>query len=456
MRAITSVDVAILKSGRSSIVCSDLLAYFNDFGGDYRFVYLLFSTCRFVLYFRQPSGLVASRIMSDRDSDHADSSGEKSGVDAGSRRRDPCGDGRRRDCNWGFDPSELLKIIKETVHESVGPLKDQVKDVADQVQQLKGVKRKLDAYEYKAGMSKRAKTCKSSDDDIDDALSINEEGEISNEDDDDDEEVILKKQQLYSPPMNRTNSGDQASGSAEATESSAQDLIDEMEKVYEGEDAVGANIEQSLANLIERRTDKKQDDKGLKLRMDKLPRPGNTGHAQIVPSVNKQIWRKVPEFVQSQDLKLAFAQKAIVKASIAVSKLTNDLLCPGKLDHKDKLKCGFDALSLLGAATREVSFRRRFYLRNFTGALRDHWEDATVAPVTGKLYGDNLVESTDKAKKLNKLIAKQAFLDRKKGFRKGPRSGKERRDNRHRDRDNHKVWYPKNNHKKSASHTHQQ
>lgn len=114
--------------------------------------------------------------------------------------------------------------------------------------------------------------------------------------------------------------------------------------------------------------------------------------------------------MKQHNLKLAMAQRAIVKATAALAQSTQMILKDYKKGTftdktcKDQINAqNGDAVALLGHACRDVSMRRRFSIHPY---LPKHLKGlcSDSVPVTSQLFGDNITASMKEAKELDKLI----------------------------------------------------
>ena len=141
---------------------------------------------------------------------------------------------------------------------------------------------------------------------------------------------------------------------------SSDKLLKEIEEEYNTADKTGPNINEHLANLINKRFAGKLKEAKLKEKLDLYVRPGNCEKLKV-PLVNHELWGKLRPLVKSQDLRLANVQQTVVKAIIALAGATEEISkVKGKMDEKPKLISSLtDSLALLGHATYELSLRRR-------------------------------------------------------------------------------------------------
>ena len=244
-------------------------------------------------------------------------------------------------------------------------------------------------------VKKRAKRSTESDHDNPDVLIVQEEGEI-----------VDLEEKLCRPKAKQTaaNANNDAQPSTSGT-----DILRSVEQTFDTDEKTGEGVEDDLARLVCGKFNEKQAAKAIQQRVDSLPRPDNCS-ALMVPRVNSVIWKRLPDALQKRDLAGAATQRQIVKATVAVTQLANDLLREqnsGKsgMSHSDRVKCCTNAIALLGASSRDVSLSRRWNLRNHIGSLYRFCEDTDTLPITDQLFGSDLSASFRQAREMDKLSA---------------------------------------------------
>ncbi|PFX26429.1 hypothetical protein AWC38_SpisGene8893 [Stylophora pistillata] len=140
---------------------------------------------------------------------------------------------------------------------------------------------------------------------------------------------------------------------------SSDKLLKEIEEEYNTADKTSPNINEHLANLINKRFAGKLKEAKFKERLELYVRPGNCEKLKV-PLVNHELWGKLKPPVKSQDLRLANVQQTVVKATIALAEATEKISkVKAKMDGKPKsISSLTDSLALLGHATYEFSLRQ--------------------------------------------------------------------------------------------------
>lgn len=85
-------------------------------------------------------------------------------------------------------------------------------------------------------------------------------------------------------------------------------LLSEISKDFAQEDDIGANINQQLADIVNKRWSSKLNDTKQKEKMDKYSRPENC-EKLIVPRVNAEIWDKLSQKAKHHDLRATIRSK---------------------------------------------------------------------------------------------------------------------------------------------------
>lgn len=179
--------------------------------------------------------------------------------------------------------------------------------------------------------------------------------------------------------------------------------VDEKEKTC-------TKVAKSLAGVANKRFSTKIADERVKDTFDKISRPENC-EKLVVPSVNPEIWRKIPARSRTSDLRFVTTQRAVVKAATAIVHTTQMVIRAAREGKPvDKaLKTSVtdmhaDALLLLGHVSSDLSMRRRSAIRphlnrDLTGLCSD------LVPVTSKLFGDDLAASMREVRAADKVAA---------------------------------------------------
>ena len=107
--------------------------------------------------------------------------------------------------------------------------------------------------------------------------------------------------------------------------------------------------------------------------------------------------------VKTQDLRLANVQQTIVKATVALTKATDQITkVKGNFEGKQKVITSLtDSLALLGHATYELLLRRQDIMRPSIDKLRALC--SPQIPVTEFLFGDDVQGSLKTIKECNRI-----------------------------------------------------
>ena len=155
-----------------------------------------------------------------------------------------------------------------------------------------------------------------------------------------------------------------------------------------------------MADLVNKRWSSKLSDEKFKEKTAKYDRPGNCERLQA-PKVNPEIWSRISNNGQRQDLKLAAIQKTLVAVGTAVTKAAQLLMDARQHDgirrrEGDKnnltnevLTLQVDALALLGHTNYELSLRRREMMKP---SLNKDYASlcSSQTSVSSMLFGDEL------------------------------------------------------------------
>ncbi|XP_046863117.1 uncharacterized protein LOC124456835 [Xenia sp. Carnegie-2017] len=181
-------------------------------------------------------------------------------------------------------------------------------------------------------------------------------------------------------------------------------LLQEISHDLEQEEEVGENINQQLADIVNKRWSNKLPEAKQKEKMEKYSRPSNC-EKFIVPRVNAEIWDKLDNKTKHNDLRTANTQKTIAKVGAVLSFTTDKLLQIRSKESPDVDKLitmNTDALALLGHTMCELSMRRRDAIR--PNLSKDYSSlCASHVPVTTYSFGDNLQTQLNDIRASNKI-----------------------------------------------------
>ena len=183
-------------------------------------------------------------------------------------------------------------------------------------------------------------------------------------------------------------------------------MLSEISQDFDKEEDLGPNINQQLADIINKRWSTKLNEAKIKEKMEKYFQPANCD--------------KLDNKTKHHDLCSTSIQKSMAKvgAILALSTETLVQMRQKKLPEVDKLvKLNTDVLALLGHTSCELSMRRCDAIKpnlhkDYSSLCAPH------VPVTSFLFGDNLQTRLNDICALNK-ISKTTVPERFKNQAKG-------------------------------------
>lgn len=208
------------------------------------------------------------------------------------------------------------------------------------------------------------------------------------------------------------------------------DLLETIATELNTEEKLGEKIEDKLAGIVDGRFQSKLTPELQKSKFEAYNRPENCANL-VVPTVNPEIWNKLPQEAMKSDLKLQHIQRAVVKAATATARAAEILLEAKKGRQCEKLNQAVrnctDSIALCGHASRELSQRRRYAIKPHLNKQVARICDDSV-PITTKLFGDNLSATLKEVKEADRIGA-GARDDRKQRFTGSRYSGHYHHDN---------------------------
>ena len=178
-----------------------------------------------------------------------------------------------------------------------------------------------------------------------------------------------------------------------------EELLKEIEQEYDCTDKTGLDVNKNLANISNKRYTGKLTENKLKEKLELYARPGNCEKLKA-PEVNHEIWGKLKTPQKTRDLRMANVQKTVIKATVAVAEVTNELL--QKKSSAAIIRKLTDSIALMGHATYELSLRRRDLMRpSINKELRSLCNQQI--PVTDQLFGNDVQNSLKTIKECNKI-----------------------------------------------------
>ena len=177
------------------------------------------------------------------------------------------------------------------------------------------------------------------------------------------------------------------------TECEEDEFLKVLASEYMSEDATSTPVSSQLAAILDKSWSTALSDAKLKEKLAKYNRPENCGRL-LAPKVNPEIWSRISNLGQKQDLKFVSVQKALASAGSALAKSTQQLLdhrqsTENDIERKEILASQIDALALLGHANYQLSLRRRDVLKLF---LKKDYASlcSSQTAVSSLLFGDEL------------------------------------------------------------------
>lgn len=200
------------------------------------------------------------------------------------------------------------------------------------------------------------------------------------------------------------------------------DLLETIATELSTEEKLGSKIDEKLAGIVDGRFKAKLTPELQKAKFETYNRPENCENL-VVPTVNAEIWNKLPQEAMKADLKLQHIQRAVVKAATATARAAELLLQAKKTASVSSVSDKFnqavrnctDSIALCGHASREISIRRRHAIRPHLNKQVTRICDESV-PITTKLFGDNLSTTLKEVKEADRIGAGARDVDRRHRF----------------------------------------
>lgn len=196
------------------------------------------------------------------------------------------------------------------------------------------------------------------------------------------------------------------------------DLLNTIASELSTEEKLGEKIDDKLAEIVDGRFKAKLTPELQKSKFEAYNRPQNCDNL-VVPTINSEIWNKLPQEAMKADLKLQHIQRAVVKAATAAARAAELLLQAKKAPSAEKLSQAVrnctDSIALCGHASREIALRRRNAIKPHLNKQVARICDESV-PITSKLFGDNLSTTLKEVKEADRIGANTRDADRKHRF----------------------------------------
>jgi hypothetical protein len=164
---------------------------------------------------------------------------------------------------------------------------------------------------------------------------------------------------------------EQETESAETKDGDEEDaFLTTLALEYSADDKTSGPVSTQLAEIVNKRWSSKLSDDKFEEKIAKYDRPENCERL-FAPKVNPEIWSRISNMGQRQDLKLVAIQKTLVAVGTALTQsaqlLMNARQTGGIRCHEggenntmnDVLTLQVDALALLGHTNYDLSLRRR-------------------------------------------------------------------------------------------------
>ena len=195
--------------------------------------------------------------------------------------------------------------------------------------------------------------------------------------------------------------------STDVEQEAEDELLSQLNKEYESEDAVGDEIANTqLAKLVTKMFRSKMADKTLQEKMDRHARPANCDAAKPT-RVNAGIYRRLGEYTKKRDFNLYKIQQVLIKGIIPVIKIA-DLCMSGNLigeKGQQAKRLALESLSLLTHTNYELNIQRKLFMKpdigkDYTALCSPH------VPFTDWLFGDDLQKQLKDIGDENKIGAR--------------------------------------------------
>ncbi len=124
------------------------------------------------------------------------------------------------------------------------------------------------------------------------------------------------------PPADSATEGE---ASVECARLEHDALLSEISQDFDKEEDLGPNINQQLADIINKRWSTKLNEAKIKEKMEKYFQPANCDKL-IVPRVNAEIWDKLDNKTKHHDLRSASIQKSMAKVGAILALSTETLV----------------------------------------------------------------------------------------------------------------------------------
>ena len=254
-------------------------------------------------------------------------------------------------------------------------------------------------------------------DDADESISIHA---------DDDADSLVGDAHDLLAKTTKTKTNEQGAETQNTSDPIAAEFLDSLAKALETSDDLGTNINDKLAEIINKRWGKTLTPEKLKVILDKYKRPANCTSLYPI-KVNKGAWEHLKYTKKQDDLRLANMQQVLRKVACIMSQTTDFLLAqasssPNHEEFNKHISQSVDAFALLGHLTGNISSLRRSTMKPL---LKPDYQalcsSLTEIPHGPYLFGDDLNKQLKEAEESNK-VAKAFKGNFKPRFRQQPQS----------------------------------
>ena len=192
----------------------------------------------------------------------------------------------------------------------------------------------------------------------------------------------------------------------------SQLLKDIAAELSVSEEPVGEKVRDELAEIVNGRFTSKLNPELQKKKFEKYNRPENCDKL-VVPTVNNEIWSKLPSEAIKSDLKLQHIQRALIKATTACVRAADGLLAASQSEASSEAVIHMtSAVTILGHASRELSLRRRSGIRPHVNKQFSRICDEAT-PITDKLFGDSLSSTLKDVRETDRISANVSSSERR-------------------------------------------
>ena len=147
----------------------------------------------------------------------------------------------------------------------------------------------------------------------------------------------------------------------------------------------------------------------------------------ITPKVNPEVWGKIKTETRSRDVRL---QKAQVLTALVMlgEKIVSAQKDNKNIDLHASLKLTLNAVALISSGNKEISFRRREFIRpDLNKSYRELCSNNT--PITDLLFGDDLPKVVKDINETNRMASRFSYNSQRGNQRGGYRNQNQSRDN---------------------------